>query len=76
MFNIIIGRSGSGKTERLFNEIEKNVSNHKKTYLLVPEQQLYLSESMLAKLPASSARYVEIVSFARLCGLVAVKCGG
>lgn len=76
MFNIIIGRSGSGKTERIFNDIEKNVLNKKRTYLLVPEQQLYLSESMLAKLPASSALYVEIVSFARLCGLVAAKCGG
>lgn len=76
MLKFLIGRSGSGKTKRIFEEIKKNVEIGKKTYLLVPEQQIYLSESMLASLPASSALYVEIVSFSRLCSLVAARYGG
>lgn len=76
MLKFLIGRSGSGKTKRIFEEIRKNVEIGKKTYLLVPEQQIYLSESALASLPASSALYVEIVSFSRLCSLVAGRFGG
>ena len=76
MLKFLIGRSGSGKTKRIFEEIRKNVEIGKKTYLLVPEQQIYLSESMLASLPASSALCVEIVSFSRLCSLVAGRFGG
>lgn len=76
MLKFLIGRSGSGKTNRIFEEIRKNVDAKKKTFLLVPEQQIYLSESALASLPASSALYVEIVSFSRLCSLVSSKYGG
>ena len=76
MLEFLIGRSGSGKTERIINEIEGLVARNEKTYLLVPEQQVYLSECMLAKLPASSALCFEVISFSRLCEIIFSRFGG
>ena len=76
MLTLLLGRSGSGKTSYILKEIEKRVKNGEKTYLLVPEQQVYISECMLADLPASSALCFEVISFSRLCELVFTKYGG
>ena len=76
MLNFLLGRSGSGKTKYILNEIEKRVSEGKRTYLLVPEQQVYISECMLADLPPSSALCFEVISFSRLCELVFSRLGG
>ena len=76
MLNFIFGRPGSGKTECVINKIKESVSLGRKTYFLVPEQQTYISECMLADLPASSALCFEIVTFSRLCELVFGKYGG
>ena len=76
MLNFLLGRSGSGKTKYILAEIEKRVNEGKKTYLLVPEQQVYISECMLADLPPSSALCFEVISFSRLCELVFSRLGG
>ena len=76
MLEILFGRAGSGKTTRIIHEIEKNVSEKKKTYLIVPEQQVYISERMLASLPPSSALYFEVVSFSRLAHVIFGEYGG
>ena len=76
MLNFLLGRSGSGKTKYILNEIENRVGEGKKTYLLVPEQQVYISECMLANLPSSSALCFEVISFSRLCELVFSRLGG
>ena len=76
MLTLLLGRSGSGKTSYILKEIEKRVKNGEKTYLLVPEQQVYISECMLADLPAFSALCFEVISFSRLCELVFTKYGG
>ena len=76
MLNFLLGRSGSGKTKYILAEIEKRVKAGKKTYLLVPEQQVYISECMLADLPPSSALCFEVISFSRLCELVFARLGG
>jgi len=76
MLNFLLGRSGSGKTKYILTEIEKRVNEGKRTYLLVPEQQVYISECMLAYLPPSSALCFEVISFSRLCELVFSKLGG
>lgn len=76
MLTLLLGRSGSGKTTYILNEIEKHVQKGETTYLLVPEQQVYISECMLAFLPASAALCFEVVSFSRLCELVFGKYGG
>ncbi len=76
MLNFLLGRSGSGKTEYILHEIEKNAAEGKKTFLLVPEQQVYISECMLADLPAPSALCFEVISFSRLCEIAFSRLGG
>ncbi len=76
MLTFLLGRCGSGKTKYILNEIEKCVRDGKKTYLLVPEQQVYISECMLADLPPSSALSFEVISFSRLCEIVFSRLGG
>ncbi|MBR3879281.1 MAG: PD-(D/E)XK nuclease family protein [Clostridia bacterium] len=76
MLKFLLGRSGSGKTKYILTEIEKRVKAGERTYLLVPEQQVYISECMLAYLPPSSALCFEVISFSRLCELVFSRLGG
>ncbi len=76
MLTFLFGRSGAGKTEYILKEIEKCVELGEKAYLLVPEQQVYISECMLADLPQQSALCFEVISFSRLCEIVASRLGG
>lgn len=76
MMNFILGRSGSGKTAYIIEEIRKSVASGKRCLLLVPEQQTFISESMLADLPPSSALCFEVVTFSRLCTKVFAEYGG
>jgi ATP-dependent helicase/nuclease subunit B len=76
MLNFICGRSGSGKTTKIIEMIKECVDQKKRTYFLVPEQQAFISESMLAFLPPSSALHFEVISFSRLCDIVFSKYGG
>ena len=76
MLNFIFGRPGSGKTTYVIDRIRKSVAEGKQTYLIVPEQQAFISESMLADLPASSALCFSVISFSRLCTIVSEICGG
>ena len=76
MLNFIFGRPGSGKTKHITEEIEKAVAMGKRSYLLVPEQQVFITEAMLAFLPPSSALCFEVVSFSRLCNIIFSSLGG
>ena len=76
MIKFLFGRAGSGKTSYIIERIKENVAKGKKTYLLVPEQQAFISESMLADLPNSSALCFEVISFSRLCEIVFGRLGG
>ena len=76
MLTFLFGRPGSGKTSYIKEKIKESVSLGKRTYLVVPEQQLFISESMLADLPSSAALCFEAVSFSRLCNEVFSKYGG
>lgn len=76
MLTFLFGRPGSGKTSYIIEKIKESVESGKQTYLLVPEQQAFISESMLADLPASSALCFEVVSFSRLCEKVFGEVGG
>ena len=76
MLTFLFGRSGSGKTSYIIDKIKESVASGKQTFLLVPEQQAFISESMLADLPASSVLCFEVVSFSRLCEKVFGEIGG
>ena len=67
MLKLICGPSGAGKTELLVRAIEADVASAVRCFLLVPEQQAYISErDLTARLPGSAGRYLEIVNFSRL----------
>lgn len=77
MLNLICGPSGSGKSAQITDWIRRDVENQKRCYLLLPEQQAYISERDLPKkLPENAGLYFKIVNFSGLCEDVFQKFGG
>ncbi|MBR7098633.1 MAG: hypothetical protein IKC59_04390, partial [Clostridia bacterium] len=77
MLKLIYGVSGSGKTNTLIEEIRRDIDNKTKCYLLVPEQQAYISErDMTSALPQNAGLYFEVVNFSSLAEDVFRKYGG
>lgn len=77
MLNLICGPSGSGKSALITEMIRRDIENGTPCYLLVPEQQAYISERDLPKkLPANAGLYFKIVNFTGLCRDVFQKFGG
>ena len=64
MLKLICGPSGSGKTELLTDLIRTDILNRTRCFLLVPEQQAYISERDLpGQLPQNAGLYFKIVNF-------------
>ncbi len=76
MLEFIFGRPKSGKTAEIIKRIKECVDKNQRTYLLVPEQQVHISETMLAEMMPSSWRCFEVISFSRLTELVFASVGG
>ncbi len=78
MLHFVIGRSGSGKTRRIREEIEKEIRGGGRDVLvLVPEQQTVAWETrMAAVLPPSANLRMEITNFTRLANAVFREYGG
>ena len=78
MIRFLFGRPGTGKTTRVIEEIKSlAMEGTRPVYLIVPEQQAYSAErSVLSALPASAGKCLSIVSFSRLCDMVADLYGG
>lgn len=76
MISLIFGCSGSGKTQYMIKKIRESVASFRRTYLLVPEQQVFVAEKMLGDLPPEAGLYFEVISFSRLCDIVFDKFGG
>ncbi len=78
MFQLILGRAGSGKTRWIRQMLQEKVQQDAgPLFLLVPEQFSFESErSMLRRLGPADARRVEVVSFTRLADTVMRAYGG
>lgn len=76
MLELIFGRPRSGKTHKIISEIKKSAESMKSTYLIVPDQQVFVSECMLADIGSQAHRYVKVIGFSRLGDLVFSKHGG
>ena len=64
---IIYGRSGSGKTEYIYNSILKNIDGDKRQYIITPEQFSYTAEKRLIdSLEEGATTKVEVLSFERM----------
>lgn len=77
MLKLICGPSGSGKTDLLLRQISNDIKNEKPCFLLVPEQQAYISErDFPAFLPPNAGLYFQIVHFSGLAEAVFRQYGG
>ncbi len=77
MLTLICGPSGAGKTEYLTQRIQEDITKKRRSYLLVPEQQAYISERDIpVLLPQNAGLYFEIISFSSLCDRLFHKYGG
>ncbi len=77
MLKLICGPSGSGKTATLTEEIRRDIENGKRCFLLVPEQQAYISErDFPAILPQNAGLFFEVVHFSGLAEDVFRAFGG
>ncbi len=77
MLKLICGPSGAGKTQRITQEIRKDLENGIRCFLLVPEQQAYISERDIpALLPKNASLLFEVLNFSGLCEDVFRAYGG
>ncbi|MBR6782832.1 MAG: PD-(D/E)XK nuclease family protein [Clostridia bacterium] len=78
MIRFLFGRPGTGKTTCVIEEIKALAAQEDRpVYLIVPEQQAYSAErDVLAALPASAGKVFSVLSFSRLCDVVADLYGG
>ncbi|WP_335870074.1 helicase-exonuclease AddAB subunit AddB [Bacillus sp. 2205SS5-2] len=76
----IVGRSGSGKTETMLNEVREKLQNNangKPIIYLVPEQMTFLSEYALVTTPELKGMVrAQVYSFTRLAWRVLQESGG
>ena len=78
MYNLIIGRAGTGKTARIMNDLKKRgESGETGLLLIVPEQYSHDAEKQLSIICGDKlSLYGEVLSFTRLCGYVFAQTGG
>ena len=78
MIRFLFGRPGSGKTYSILREIMSlTTDSTNPVYLFVPEQQAYSAErDILSVLSPQATRSFSILSFSRLCDIVADRFGG
>lgn len=77
MLKLIYGTSVPAKTAYLKERISADVDAGHRCFLIVPEQQVYISERDFPKLLAPNAGlYFEILSFSRLCERFFRETGG
>ena len=71
MIHFIYGKSGSGKTEKIFSEMERSDG---KVFLLVPDREAVAAESRTAEL--KNAQNADVLTFGRLCNYIFRRYGG
>ena len=74
---LIYGKSGSGKSEFIFNEIKELINCGKKIYIITPEQFSFTAEKkLLETLENSAVLNAEVLTFNRMAYRVAAEVGG
>ncbi|MBR5187888.1 MAG: hypothetical protein IKW18_05405, partial [Clostridia bacterium] len=71
MIRFIYGKSGSGKTEKIFSEMARSSD---RVFLLVPDREAVAAESRAAEL--NNAQNVDVLTFGRLCNYIFRRYGG
>ncbi len=77
MLHLICGTSGAGKSRLLLDKIREDIQNQRRCYLLIPEQQAYISErDLLDALPSEAGLYFHITNFSKLADEIFRQYGG
>ncbi|MBE6540922.1 MAG: hypothetical protein E7672_00520 [Ruminococcaceae bacterium] len=77
MLNLIIGRSGTGKSRKICEMIKEDIGKKRQVVLIVPEQETVDWETRMAgELHVSSNLYLEVTNFTRLANSVGRVFGG
>ena len=77
MLSLLMGQSGSGKTEQIKNMIKNDVDHAKTVYLIVPEQSaLDVEAEFTDLLPPKAQLHFEVLNFTRLANKVFRTYGG
>ena len=76
MLELLLGRSGTGKSERIFQTIARADAN-RRAVLIVPEQHSHHTERRLCAVAGPGVSlYGEVLSFTRLASRVFSVTGG
>jgi len=76
MIQFLYGTFGSGKTHKILQMLREDHFHHIHSFLIVPEQQVVLTERLLLQeLPPASQLDVEVLSFSRLYNRVCREYG-
>ena len=73
---LIYGRSGSGKSKFIFDEIEKKLNNKNKIYIITPEQFSFTAEKKLMEHTNGAVINAEVLTFNRMAYRVLKETGG
>lgn len=75
-FELIYGRSGTGKSRYIYESIKENINN-KKIYLIVPEQYNLTAEKMLFEVTGKTALInVEVLTLSRMAYRISTEVEG
>ena len=72
---IVYGRAGTGKSEYIYNEVNKKINDGKKIYIITPEQFSFTAEKKLMENKKSIIN-AEVITFNRLAYRVINEIGG
>jgi ATP-dependent helicase/nuclease subunit B len=77
MLTLILGRAGTGKTERMMDEICRRIAKRGRVFYIVPEQYSHEAErQLLRRCGDGLSLYGEVLSFTRLTHRVLAQTGG
>lgn len=70
-FKIVYGRSGTGKTTYIFNQIKEKIKQKNKIYIIVPEQISFAAEQhLLNTIDTNSSINAEVLTLSRMADRV------
>ncbi len=78
---IIYGKSGTGKSSYIFEQISKNINNGRKKYIITPEQFSFTAEkellnAIIKNQSTTAAINAEVLTFNRMAHRVSQEVGG